>query len=90
MALGGVDTGSMKPSDDAKATATATGTGLMPSDTAVLMDMEPIRLMAAVCEVISDMSRVITQKQVMNIHSDGVLPSISLMPPPSQSESPVV
>lgn len=89
MALGGVDTGIIKPSDDAKAMPTATGTGLNPIETAVLMAIEPIRLMAAVCDVNSANSSVTKQKRPMKNHSDGVLPSRSLMPLPTQSDSPV-
>ena len=50
MALGGVDTGIMKPSDDDRAMPMATGMGLSPTDTAVLMAMGPMRLMEAVCD----------------------------------------
>ncbi len=51
MALGGVDTGIIKPNDDANAMPTATGTGLKPNEMDVPMAMVPIRLTAAVCEV---------------------------------------
>ena len=90
MALGGVDTGIIKPSDDDRAIPTATGMGLNPIETAVLIAMEPIRLMAAVCEVNSANIRVMIQKILTKNHSEGVLPSNSLMPPPTQSDRPVV
>ncbi len=48
MALGGVDTGIINPSDAASATPIATGIGLNPTETAVLMAMGPIRLVDAV------------------------------------------
>ena len=56
MALGGVDTGSMKPKDADRATPTATGTGLKPADTAAPMASGPIILVAAVWEVSSERS----------------------------------
>lgn len=62
MALGGVETGSMKPNEAERATPTATGTGLNPAEKAVPMASGPIMLVAAVCEVSSDSSSDITQR----------------------------
>ena len=71
MALGGVDTGIMKPNDVDRARPTATGIGLKPSDKAVLMAIGAIRFVAAVCDVSSDNSRPVTQNRATNISSDG-------------------
>ena len=71
MALGGVDTGIMKPSEVANANPTAIGMGLKPSDSAVLMDIGDIRLVAAVWDVSSDNSSPTTQKRDTNSNSDG-------------------
>ena len=48
IALGGVDTGIMNPSDDDSAMPTATGIGLKPNDRAAPMAIGAIRLVAAV------------------------------------------
>ena len=71
MALGGVDTGIIKPKEDANATPTATGIGLKPNETAVPMAMEPMRLMAAVWEVNSANNRQVTQKTATKSISEG-------------------
>ena len=75
MAFGGVDTGIMKPNEEAKATATATGMGLNPSDTATLMAMGPMRLMEAVCDVNSDMMSAVTLNTATKIQK-AMLPNI--------------
>ena len=62
MALGGVDTGSMKPSDAASAMPTDTGTGLRPADTAAVMASGPIMFVAAVWLVSSESSKAMTEK----------------------------
>ncbi len=62
MALGGVETGSMKPNEAESATSTATGTGLNPAERAVPMASGPVMLFAPVCEISSDSSSDITQR----------------------------
>lgn len=62
MALGGVETGSMKPNEAESATPTATGTGLNPAERAVPMASGPGMLVAPVCEISSDSSSDITQR----------------------------
>ena len=47
IALGGVETGNIKPKDAERATPTATGTGEKPADTAAPMASGPIMLVAA-------------------------------------------
>ena len=89
MAFGGVETGIIKPSDDESAMPIATGIGLKPSERAVPIAIGAMRLVAAVCEVSSDRTSASTQKRPTNSHSDGLPPRLSLIPFPSQSESPV-
>ena len=48
MALGGVETGIMNPSDDDSAMPTATGIGLNPNDRAAPMAIGAMRFVAAV------------------------------------------
>jgi len=62
MALGGVDTGSMKSNEVECATPTATGTGLNSAERAVPMASGPVMLFAPVCEISSDSSSDITQR----------------------------
>ena len=62
MALGGVDTGSIKPRDAERAMPTDTGTGLMPADSAAVIASGPIILVAAVWLVSSESSSAITEK----------------------------
>lgn len=90
MALGGVDTGIMKPSEVDRARPTATGMGLIPRDTAVPMAIGAMRLTAAVCEVSSDRNRPVMQKRVTKASSEGLPPSTSRMPSPTHVERPVV
>ena len=80
----------MNPSDEANAMPTATGMGLKPNDTAVPIDMVPIRLTAAVCDVNSASNSADTQNTAMNTYSDGVPPIAVLMPLPIQSGKPVL
>ena len=79
MALGGVETGSMKPNEAESATPTATGTGLNPAERAVPMASGPIMLVAAVYEVSSDRSSDITQNTATNSSSDGLPPIMAII-----------
>ena len=90
MALGGVDTGIMNPSDVDSASPTATGIGLNPSDRAVVIAIGPIRLVDAVFDVNSVSKRVKAQKTARNIISDGLDPIILLRQLPIQLDRPVV
>jgi len=58
--FGGVETGSMKPRDEDRAIATATGIGSRPIDMAAVMPSGAHILVDAVCEVSSDSSSAIT------------------------------
>ncbi len=71
MALGGVDTGIMNPSDDDSAIPMATGIGLKPDDTAAPMAIGAMRLVEAVWEVSSDSIRVTMQNTPTKSHSEG-------------------
>ena len=70
MALGGVDTGIMKPNDVDRARPTATGIGLNPSDMAVVIAIGPMRLVDAVFDVNSVSNRVKMQKTAMKKEHD--------------------
>ena len=48
MALGGVDTGNIKPSEELNAIPTETGIGLIPAEIAAVIASGPIILVAAV------------------------------------------
>ena len=61
----------MKPNDEERAMPMATGMGLKPMDTAVVMPMAPMRLVEAVCEVNSDSMSAATQNTAMKTNSDG-------------------
>ena len=90
MALGGVDTGIINPNDDDRAIPMATGIGLISNDRAAPMAIGAIRLVDAVCDVNSDIIRVVTQNTPTKAHSDGSSPKTSLIPLPIHADSPVV
>ena len=90
MAFGGVDTGSMKPSEADRATPTATGMGLKPAERAAPMASGPIMFVAAVCDVSSERSRDMTQNTATSSSSEGSPPSRLIIWPPIQPERPVL
>ena len=85
-----METGIINPSDEAKATPTATGIGLNPSDMAVVIAIGPMRWVDAVFDVNSVSNRVKMQKTAMNMISEGLDPIKLLMPAPIQLDNPVV
>ena len=89
MALGGVDTGSMKPNEAERATPTATGMGLKPAVTAAPMANGPIMLVAAVWEVSSESSSDITQNTATSSSSEGLPPMKLIIWSPIHPERPV-
>ena len=90
MAFGGVETGSMKPSDAESAMATDTGTGFMPAEMAAVMARGPIMFVAAVWLVSSESSRAMTEKTATIAMADGSPPIIAMMPSPTHFERPVL
>ena len=90
MALGGVDTGSMKASDVQRAIATQTGMGLKPSETAVAIAIGPMRVATAVLDVSSESSSAVTAKRVMKRISDGCPPRAPVRVSPIHCDKPVL
>ena len=90
MAFGGVDTGSMKPSDEESAMPTATGIGLKPAAMAAVTPKGPIMFVAAVCDESSDRRSAMTEKIATIMKSDGSPPIQPTMQSPTHVERPVL
>ena len=83
MALGGVETGNMKPKEELSAIPTETGIGLIPAEIAAVIASGPIILVAAVWLVSSESKSAITEKIATIANCEGLPPRLLTIKSPT-------